>query len=88
MYIYIYYTLTTFKHTDSIMLDNLQEGFPWPARRFKHTESSVYIEIYIDLNVRMELVFQTTSGGSWSGPPCTYLNVVPVYLKINNQLNT
>ena len=47
IHVYIYYTLTTFKHTDSIMLDNLQEGFPWPARRFKHTESNVYIEIYI-----------------------------------------
>jgi hypothetical protein len=45
--IYIYIHLTTFKHTDSIMLDNLREGFPWPARRLKHTESIVYIEIYI-----------------------------------------
>ena len=34
------------------------------------------------LNIRMELVFHTTSGASQSGPPSTYLNVVtiPVFL--------
>ena len=35
IYIYILHTLTTFKHTFFPMLNNLREGFPWPARRFK-----------------------------------------------------
>ena len=29
----------------------------------------------IHLNIRMELMFHTTSGALWSGPPSTYLNV-------------
>ena len=38
------------------------------------------------LNIRMELVFHTTSGASQSGPPSTYLNVVTVVISTINQL--
>ena len=34
------YTVTTFKYTG--ILDYLREGFPWPARPFKHTESNSF----------------------------------------------
>jgi hypothetical protein len=44
---YIIYTVTTFKYTDfkilrTSILDYLREGFPWPARPFKHTESNSF----------------------------------------------
>ena len=45
MYVYIY-TVTTFKYTGlnirTGISDYLQEGFPWPARPFKHTESNSF----------------------------------------------
>jgi len=34
----------------------------------------IYLDIQFDICI--ELVFHTTSGASWSGPPSTYLNVV------------
>jgi hypothetical protein len=49
----------------------------WPARPFQHTESNC---LHIHLNIRIELVFHTTSGASRSRPPSTYLNVVTVLL--------
>ena len=54
MYIYIYiiyiYTVSTFKYTDLKytsriyfgIFDYLREGFPWPARPFRHTESNSF----------------------------------------------
>ena len=55
------------------ILDYLRGGFPWPARSFKHMES---ISIYIYINIHSNIVFHTTSGALWSGPPSAYLNVV------------
>ena len=40
----------------------------------------------IHSNIRTELMFHTTSGALWSGPPCTYLNVVMVPLFDNKYL--
>jgi hypothetical protein len=36
------------------------------------------------LNIRMEMVFHTTSGALWSGPPSTYLNVVAVNMSMGS----
>jgi len=41
------YMVTTFKYTDfkvyeQVILDYLREGFPWPARPCKHTESNLF----------------------------------------------
>ena len=49
------------------ILDYLREGFPWPTRPFKHTETNSF---------KHPLVFHTTSRALWSGSPSTCLNIV------------
>ena len=69
--IYIY-TVTTFKYTDFLnirtgILDYLWEGFPWPARPFKHTESNSFKHAVttVHLNIRTGISYYLRGLAVW-----------------------
>ena len=74
-YIYIYMIIYSKNYGFSIYTNwyfRLPHGrFSLPDGAFKHTISNLLKHTYC--NIRMELVFHTTSGTLWSGPSSTYL---------------
>ena len=82
--IQLYIQIYGFQNIRTGILDYHQEGFPGPPGHFNIRNP---ICLHIHLNIRIELVFHTTSGASRSRPPSTYLNVVTVLLHDNIPLS-
>ena len=67
--IYIHLNIRKFKYTNWYF--RLPPGRFSLARRAIQTCGIQLVYINIHLDIRIELVFHTTSGALWSGPPCT-----------------
>ena len=67
--IYIHLNIRKFKYTNWYF--RLPPGRFSLARRAIQTYGIQLVYINIHLDIRIELVFHTTSGALWSGPPCT-----------------
>ena len=73
--------VTTFKYTDfkvyeQVILDYLREGFPWPARPCKHTESNLFKHAVTTF--KYTNLYFIPPGPRGLARPSTYLNVVTV----------
>ena len=81
LYTYIYIPQLHLNITDCLNIRTTSWYFRLPPGRFlfgRPVNVRNPIHLAMQLNIRMELIFHTTSRALWSDPPSTYLIVVTV----------